>query len=93
MCSSAKTAKSEAVQISGESGVTGCGSKAGEALLGEAPTRAQLRTLFMHSAVPMVGFGEPSRGLDALDSSWWECLENIQSTLMFVHLTSIDLIL
>ncbi|CAN0299735.1 unnamed protein product, partial [Hapterophycus canaliculatus] len=23
----------------------------------EAPTRQQLRTLFMHSAVPMVGFG------------------------------------
>lgn len=24
----------------------------------DVPTRTQLRTLFMHSAVPMVGFGE-----------------------------------
>lgn len=58
----ASSAKTESVQISGGSGVIASGSKkagAGETQ-GGVPTRAQLRTLFMHSAVPMVGFGEAS---------------------------------
>lgn len=74
----ASSAKTESVQISGGSGVIASGSKkagAGEPL-GAVPTRAQLRTLFMHSAVPMVGFGEAWH-VDAVDSS---CLEIVKGS-------------
>ena len=51
------------------SGITRGGSNVeggAAAAVAADPTRAQLRTLFMHSAVPMVGFGESGVFDDAL---------------------------
>lgn len=64
------TAKPAAGHISSGSGVIAIGSTVEHADLPRAPSRAQLKTLFMHSAVPMVGFGEAFDGLVLLEIYW-----------------------
>lgn len=65
--STRRPAKPEVVESSG--GIAGGSHVEGAAA---DPTRAQLRTLFMHSAVPMVGFGKSWQdiGYRALELPW-----------------------
>lgn len=70
--STGRPAKPEVVQSGG--GITSSSHVEGAA----DPTRAQLRTLFMHSAVPMVGFGESGK-------IWYFC-SSVETALEKVQL-------